>query len=158
MVSTRSRVPSSRPKRDRGTHHGVVEGADGAGGEPGEGAVKGGMAGHGLPVEGGEPAQAQPVGDAGAQLPQIPVLDALQGEGAQGLHGAESRPARPGLLESAHQILVHQPDALGVGVQEGRDRRQERVEREGLGGELDIGKADLAGGAWAHGASFEGST
>ena len=46
---------------------------------------------------------------------------------------------------------MHQPDELGVGVQEGGDRLQERVEGQGLGGELDIGKADLAGGAWANG-------
>src|SRR5438034_2656482 len=79
---------------DGGLDHSLIDGLHGSRGEPGEGPVEGIVFGYAMTVEVGKAPQGVAIVDAFAQLAIIPVLDAHEDEGAQGLRGGDA--AAPG--------------------------------------------------------------
>jgi hypothetical protein len=118
-------------------------------------AIAGVVLGYTLAVEVGEAAQGKAVVDAFPQLAIIPVLDAHQDKGAQGLRGGDAAAAGVGVLQTAHQILADLLDQRGMLVQEGEDAVQERVEVDALVPQFEIGEAELGFGDTGH-AFFSG--
>jgi hypothetical protein len=111
--------------------------------------------GHAPAVEVGKAAQGIAVVDAFAQLAIVPVLDAHQDEGAQGLGGGDPVASGVGVLQSPRQILAHLLDQRGMVVQESEDALQERVEVEALVSQFEIGETELGFGDTGH-AFFSG--
>ena len=87
---------------DGGLDHGVIERADRGGGEASEGPVEGIVLGDRLPIERRKAPEGVAVGDALAQLAEIPVLHALEHERPQDRDGAQAAASRAGVLEPAH--------------------------------------------------------
>src|ERR1017187_647463 len=152
VVSTRNCLPSSRPSW---TAPCLVDSLHGGRGEQVEGAVEGVVLGHAVAVEVGKAAQGIAVVDAFAQLAIVPVLDAHEDEGAQGLRGGDPVTSGVGVLQSARQILAHLLDQRGMVVQESDDTLQERVEVDALVSQFEIGEAELGFGDTGH-AFFSG--
>ena len=140
---------------DGGLDHGPVDGLQGGRGEPVKGAVEGIVLGHALAVEVGKVAQRIAVVDAFAQLAIVPVFDAHQDEGAQGLGGGDSATSGVGVLQSARQILAHLLDQRGMVVQESEDALQEGIEVDAVVSQFEIGETELGLGDTGH-ALFSG--
>jgi hypothetical protein len=101
--------------------------------------------GHGVGVEGREPAQRVAVGDPLAQFPEIPGLHPPQHERPEHLRGAQALAARPGPLEAAHEILMDEGDEVLVRVEKVGDGLQGRVQRDASGRQLEVGKTERLG-------------
>src|ERR1039458_2777911 len=111
VVSTRNCLPSSRPSW---TAPCLVDSLHGGRGEQVEGAVEGVVLGHAVAVEVGKAAQGIAVVDAFAQLAIVPVLDAHEDEGAQGLRGGDPVTSGVGVLQSARQRMRERKVCAGV--------------------------------------------
>jgi hypothetical protein len=103
-----------------------------------------------MAVEVGKAAQGIAVVDAFAQLAIIPVLNAHEDEGAQGLRGGDAAAPGMGVLQSPYQILAHLLDQGGLVVQERGDALKERIEVDALVAQFEIGKAELGFGDTGH--------
>ena len=145
VVSTRSWAPSSRPSVTAAWTTASLRARTVAGVRRQKGAVEGVVLGHGLGVEGREAPQRVAVGDALAQFAEIPGLDALEHEGAQDLGGAQAVAPRPGAPEPAHQIGVDERDELLLRVEKVGEGLHGRLQRDPLGLQFEIGKAEGAG-------------
>src|SRR5438093_31150 len=132
VVSTRSFFPVLDAEIHGRPDHDLVDGSDRRRGQPVEGAVEGVVLGDASGEKGGEDTQGDSVGNPLAQLPQVPVLDALQGEGAEDLLGIQSFPARFGILQSANQLLTDPFDELTLRVEQVRDGLQGPIEGDAL--------------------------
>jgi hypothetical protein len=138
-----------------GLDHGLVDGLHGGRGEAVKGPVEGVVLRHAMAVEVGKAAQGKAVVNAFAQLAIIPVFDAHQDEGAQGLRGSDATASGVGVLQAARQILAHLLDQRGMVVQEPGDALQDRVEVDALVAQFEIGEAELGCGDTGH-AFFSG--
>jgi len=90
-----------------------------------------------------ELAQGKTVVDALAQFAIIPVLDAHQGQGAEGLLGADAVASGAGLLQAALQIAAYLLDQLRMVLQEAHDAAQGGIELDAELHPLQIGEAEL---------------
>jgi hypothetical protein len=140
---------------DRGQHHALIDGFEGDGGEPDEGAVEGSVFGDGPAEELGELPQGIAVGDAFAQLAIVPVLDAHQGQGAQDLRRIESVAAGGGFFQAGLEVLADLLDQRRVLLDEVGDLLEEGIEGDVLGAELEIGEAPWGRGGSGHRVSEE---
>jgi hypothetical protein len=138
-----------------GLNHGLVDGLQGGRSDPIEGAVEGVVLGHGVTVEVGEAAQGIAIVDPFAQFAIVPVLDAPEDQGAQGLRRGDAATSGVGILQTAHQILADLLDPRGMLVQESEDALQERIEVDALLAQCKIGEAELGFGDTGH-AFFSG--
>jgi hypothetical protein len=152
VVSTRSLAPSS--EHDRGLNDEIIDGFERLRRQSIEAAVEGVMLGHRIAVEIGELAPRQSVGDPFAQLAIIPVLDAHQNERAQHLRRRQTATALARLLQAADQIAPHPLDHLVLGVEEIRNRLQQRLQAHALPHQFDISKAHLPRRRSRHGSAL----
>ena len=114
--------------------------------------MEGIVARHPPTEEAGEEPERIGVGDALAEFAEVPVLDALQHEGAQYLCGVHAETPGAWPLEPAHQILIDQGDQLAVLVEQAGDPLQQWLQDDALGLEFQIREAMLRGGDSSHGA------
>src|SRR6266705_1135714 len=124
-------------------HDQLIDGLQRFRSQPVEGTVEGIVPRHRLAVEIRELAQRVPVGDPFAQLAEIPVLDALQDQGAQHLLWGQSIATGPGIFQAALQITSYCLDHLFVVVKKIADALQQRLQQNALLQQLPIGETDL---------------
>src|ERR1035438_2645804 len=117
VVSTRNCLPSSRPSCTAAWTTAWLMACMVAGVRR----LKAVVLRHAMAVEVGKAAQGKAVVNAFAQLAIIPVFDAHQDEGAQGLRGSDATASGVGVLQAARQILAHLLDQRGMVVQEPGD-------------------------------------
>ena len=144
VVSTRNRLPSSNTELHGCQHHDSIDGLNRLGGDLHEGSMEGLVARYSIAPKGGELPQRETVGDSLPQLAQIPILDALEEQGAQGLLCAETPPSASRPFEPAHEIAVNEIDELGALVEKSAQTLEHRIERDFLGEKLEVCEAPLS--------------
>ena len=92
-------------------------------------------------------AQGVAVGDALPQFPIVPVLHALESEGAENLGGGQSAASGAGVLEASLEVLAHPLHEFRVVLDQVRDRLQDGIEAYTLAAERQVGEAHLGGGS-----------
>ena len=109
-------------------HHGLIEGPNRIWRQSHEGAVEGVVLGNPVAVKEGKPAQSIAVVDAFAQFAVIPVLDAHQQQGTEGLLGADAVASRAGVLQAPFQVEAHMLDQHRMVFEKAHDAAQGGIE------------------------------
>src|SRR6266705_4209854 len=120
-------------------HDQLIDGLQRLRSQPVKGTVESTVLRHRLAIEIRELPQSVPVSDPFAQLAKIPILDALEDQGAQNLLGGQSIATGPGIFQTLFQITSYGLDHLFVVVQKIGDALQHRLQQNALLQQLPIG-------------------
>src|SRR5664280_3457524 len=115
---------------DGSLNHGLVDGFQRGRRESVEGPVEGVVFGDKVAVKLRKAAQRVAIVDPLAQCAIVPVLDAHESQGAQGLRGSDAATPGGGVLEAALQIQADLLDQIGVLAEECIDTLQDGVEMD----------------------------
>ena len=98
-----------------------------------------------------EETESEAVGDAFAELAQVPVLDPVEDEGTEDAGGGHPVSACGRTLESADEVLMDFVHKLPLRFEEVGDGPEGVVEGDALGAKLGISEGELwVGGAACH--------
>ena len=128
---------------DRGADERVVDPPNGVGLNAREAALKSISRGHRPRAHTGELPQGVTVGNAAAQLPVRPILDAPQQQGPQYLLPSQAPPTAVRPLEAALKICLNPLVQFGVGIENIADPAQGRIKLNPLPLELKLGETEL---------------
>ena len=128
----------------------LIDGLQGRGSEPVDGAVERVVFGHPLAVELGEMAQRVSIRNAFAQFAIIPVLHTGQDQRPEDLLRGQAAPAGLPVLQAALEVAANAVDDVALLVEEVRDRFERRFQLDTLLDELQIRETDL-GSLLSHG-------
>ena len=139
-----------QPQLDGSLHYGLIQGLHRRRRQAQEGAVEGVVQGNLVAVKQGKTAQSIAVVDALAQFAIIPVLDAHQQQGAEGLLGTDPAASHGGVLQTPLQIAAHQFDQRRTVVEEVHDAAQGGIELQAERAQFQVGEAELGFQGAAH--------